>query len=156
VKQIDMRVLLTILILPFCLLLVSCTKQSLPPIKDAECSALFQKFPTEEIPTNATPFTYLSKFHVIPKEQWPTSVAALNPTEVYKNIAGIFILPKSERKLVENGNIIAGYFVLICPNKMPLPSDASMLKFRPNSLGLIFKSTDFANIYVVEQPKRIL
>src|SRR5258708_4774725 len=122
-----MRFLPAILILPFCLLLVSCAKQSLPPIKDAEvlrkeCSALFQKLPTEEIPTNASPYTYISKFHEIPKEQWPPSVAALNPIHVSKNNGGIWIVLKSKAGVLENGHIFMGYYVLVIPNKMP-PSD---------------------------------
>jgi hypothetical protein len=155
-----MRFLTAILILPFYLLLVSCSRENLPPIKDAEtlrkeCSVLFQKFPTEQIPTNIVAKRFTLKFHEISQEQWPPSVAALNPVGVRKNIAGIFIYLKAERKRIENGNFIIGYFVLINPNKIPLPNEASMLIFSRNSLGFIFKSTDFGDIYVVEQPMSV-
>jgi hypothetical protein len=152
------RTFLFILILPFCLLLVSCRRPALPPIKDAEalrndCANLYKQFPAEEIQTNTSPEKY--KFTKVPKEKWPPSVAALNPDEVYKNVAGIFINPKSDRARTENGNFIVGYFVLVNPNKMPLPSDYGALRLKPN-LGLIFKPTDFDNVYEVEQPMSIL
>jgi len=153
------------LALLFCLLLNSCARQSLPPIKDAallcaDCTALFQKFPTEENPTNASTDAGISKFHTIPKDQWPASIAALNPAQVSKNVAGIWIFIASKQKNPpidpQNGCMILGYFVLTNPGKMHMPSGPEMLRMSPISYGFIFIGTDLGNIFQLEQPMKVL
>jgi len=143
-----MRALLAFLILSFCLLLASCNRQTLPPIKDAEklrkeCAALYQQFPTPEIPTNTFPRPTPFK---IPQEKWPSSVVAFNPIGVSEDSVGIFIFfPESEFKRAENERVIVGYFVHINLNETP---------FHEHHLGLFtFKNTEFSGIYQVETPR---
>jgi len=135
-----MRTLSFIWIFPFCLLLASCSRNSLPPIKDAEtlhkdCTILYEEFPTQEIPTNHNPYDFSYKLLHIPKEKWPPSIVALNPDRVDKNIMGILIFPKSGHERARGGDVMVWYFVLVNQNKIPPPSN--------------FKPTDFDNIYKV-------
>ena len=143
-----MRALLVFLIFSFCLLQVSCNQQTLPPIKDAEtlrkeCAALYQQFPTPEIPTNSFPRPTLFK---ISREKWPPSVVALNPIEVSKDTVGVFILlPESEFKRTENEKVIVGYFVHINLNETPF--------YRHHLELFTFKNTEFGGIYQVERAR---
>jgi hypothetical protein len=144
-----------------------CSRPVLPPIKDTEtfhkdCITLFEKFPISETQPNTNVQTH-GNFHGIPKEQWPASVNALQPSRVAKDSAGIWLFFDSDLKKrpMVNGCVAWGYLVLVNPGNVEMPLNFKGF-FRPRApdfsdLSLfIFKGTGFENVFQVFLPIRVL
>jgi len=133
------------LILLLSLLLVSCSRNHLPPIKDSaalqkDCSLLYQQFPVSEIPTNAPDFDYQHGLgiRIIPKDKWPDSILALHPYMVCGYQGGIQIWISFSQH--QDGE---AYYVAFDP-KSPPPTYVASNDF-------VFKNTTFKGIYEVRQ-----
>jgi hypothetical protein len=137
------------LILPFCLLLISCSRHHLPPIKDSaalqkDCSILYRQFPVSETPTNDPDFDYEHSLGIrkIREDKCPDSILALHPYMVCSYQGGIQIWIEWPRQLRDGG----AYYVASNP-ELPPPS------FDPSN-DFIFKNSTFNGIYEVRQKTR--
>src|ERR1039458_7036905 len=98
-----MRVSVFALIFVSGLLLASCSRNKLPPIKDSEilrkdCEMLYKRFPVIEDTNQTTKYGSSYKYHVdrkIPKESWPPSILALKPFDVDRDNFGICVWVKT-------------------------------------------------------------
>jgi hypothetical protein len=140
-----MRPLLLALILPFCLLLVSCSRHHLPPITDSvalhkDCSILYQQFPVSETRTNVPNFDYQHSLgiRIIPKEKWPDSVRSLLPYMVCTYQGGVQIWIEWSQH--HDGE---AYYVAFDP-ELPPPAYVTSNDF-------IFRNTTLNGIYEVRQ-----
>jgi hypothetical protein len=141
-----MRLLLPSLILSFCLILISCSRHHLPPIKDSaalqkDCSNLYQQFPADEkLPTNSPNFDYQHDLdiRIIPKDKWSDSILALHPYMVCSYQNGIQIWIQWSKHY--DGE---AYFVAFNP-ELPPPS------YDPSN-DFIFTNSTFSGIYEVRQ-----
>jgi hypothetical protein len=145
-----MRVSVFALILLCCLLLASCSRNKLPPIKDPEtlhkdCATLFQQFPiiidTNQIAKHGDWYTNVI-VRDIPTNNWPLSIQNLKPFQVKRSRFGINIWIKTNKHptLTISGNWTAkGYFIPF--------SSFSIYGNVP-----FFKQTDMPGIYEISMP----
>jgi len=143
---------LRILILPFCLLLVSCNRHHPPPIQNVEilrkdCAVLFQQFPVDETPTNTADYDYQHGFGIrkIPKQKWPDSVLALHPYLVCSYQGGIQIWIDWSIRFEEEGKFWNGYYVVV-DSAIPPPPQAVSNHF-------VFRNTGKDGILLLKQIK---
>jgi hypothetical protein len=134
-------------------LLVSCSRNELPVIGDAdllhkECADLYEQFPTNDVAsTNYNPELGMK---AIPEEKWSPSIKALNPHGVIRNKYGVVILIKSQRPRNLDDWVVKGYYVLVKQAQDPFPGKITPLSRKPSLFR--YNPTDYKDIYEIEQP----
>jgi len=135
------------------LLLASCSRNKLPPIKDPEtlrkdCAVLYVQFPII-IDTNQ-----IAKYGVgntngivrdIPTNNWPFSIQNLKPIQVKRSRFGIYIWIETNKHptVTISGNWTAkGYFV----------SCSSFSPYKIKNNVPFFEETDLPGIYAISMP----
>ena len=144
------------------LLLASCSRNILPPIKDPEtfrkdCTVLYQQFPVIEDTNQIIKYgrSYKNQiFRKIPKENWPSSILALKPFDVDRDNFGICISiktnnPNQNDPTIANNWVVKGYFVSC--NFTSAPPSAGM----GGGGRFFFEPTGMSGIYEFEDPARV-
>lgn len=145
-----MRAHPSFLILLSGLMIVSCARHELPPVKDAEalrkdCAILYEQFPVSELSTNAPDYQYQHGLGIrkISNDKWPPSILALHPYMVCNDQGGIalWIVPS---KNADQGKWWNGYYVVVNP-KQPTPQAATH--------HMVFSPTKQNGILLMKQEK---
>ena len=129
-----MRVAASIFLCSLGVLLVSCSANSLPAIRNPDllrkdCIALHDQFPVDQsrFASNAGLRSFYEKGFTgreVPKEKWPQSVAALEPLGVASGKFGVVICIIDRRVKGQKG-----YFVPVNTNSLPRPAMHGMGPF---------------------------